>query len=139
MYLLDTDTLTWFHAGHPRVVERVRQVGEAAVATTVIGEIETLRGRPAFLLKASDREQLLRAQELLQKSKELLARITAVPVDNAAAAVFEKLLQNKKLKKIGRADLLTASIALARRDILVTRNLRHFQQVPGLHVENWVD
>ena len=139
MYLLDKDTLTWFHAGHPRVVERVRQVGEGAVATTVIGEIETLRGRHSFLLKASDREQLLRAQELLQRSKELLARITVVPVDAAAAAVFVKLLQNKKLKKIGRADLLIASIVQARRDILVTRNLRHFQQVPGLHVENWID
>jgi tRNA(fMet)-specific endonuclease VapC len=139
MYLLDTDTVTWFHTGHPRVVERVRQVGEEAVATTVIGEIETLRGRHAFLLKASDREQLLRAQELLQRSKELLDHITVVPVDDAAASVFEKLLQSKKLKKIGRADLLIASIALARRDILVTRNLRHFQQVPGLHVENWVD
>ncbi len=139
MYLLDTDTLTWFHTGHTRVVERVRQAGEEAVAITVIGEIETLGGRHAFLLKASDREQLLRAQDLLQKSKELLACITVVPVDGAAAAVFEKLLQNKKLKRIGRADLLTASIALARRDVLVTRNLRHFQQVPGLHVENWVD
>jgi tRNA(fMet)-specific endonuclease VapC len=41
--------------------------------------------------------------------------------------------------KIGRADLLVASIALANRATLVTRNLRHFREVPGLSLENWVD
>ena len=40
---------------------------------------------------------------------------------------------------MGRADLLIASIVLARQAILVTRNLRHFRQVPGLAIVNWVD
>jgi tRNA(fMet)-specific endonuclease VapC len=35
--------------------------------------------------------------------------------------------------------LLFASTALASRSTLVTRNVRHFAQVPGLTVENWVD
>jgi tRNA(fMet)-specific endonuclease VapC len=43
------------------------------------------------------------------------------------------------LKKIGRADLLIASIARANKAILVTRNLKDFRQVPGLQVENWAD
>jgi tRNA(fMet)-specific endonuclease VapC len=43
------------------------------------------------------------------------------------------------LRKIGRADLLIASVTLANRATLVTRNTRHFKQVPGLRVENWVD
>jgi tRNA(fMet)-specific endonuclease VapC len=139
MYLLDTDTLTWFHLGRPGVIEGVRRVGEDNIATAVITEIEVLRGRHAFVLKANGRDELLRAQLLLQSSKDLLAQMTVVNIDAAAAAEFEKLLQNKKLKKIGRADLLIASIALARRDVLVTRNLRHFQQVPGLQLENWAD
>ena len=60
-------------------------------------------------------------------------------LDTAAAAEFDRLRQNKKLTKIGRADLLIASIALAHRATLVTRNLLHFQQVPGLRLENWAD
>ncbi len=40
---------------------------------------------------------------------------------------------------MGRADLLIASMALARRATLVTRNVRHFPPVPGLTVENWMD
>ena len=42
-------------------------------------------------------------------------------------------------KKIGRADLLIACIALAHGETLVTRNVRHFKQVPGLTIENWAD
>jgi predicted nucleic acid-binding protein len=32
-----------------------------------------------------------------------------------------------------------ASIVLSRDLILVTRNVRHFQRVPELSVENWID
>ena len=60
-------------------------------------------------------------------------------VDDAAADEFDRLRQNKKLKKIGRPDLLIACIALANNATLVTRNLRHFRQVPGLQLENWAD
>jgi tRNA(fMet)-specific endonuclease VapC len=62
-----------------------------------------------------------------------------VPLDTLAAAEFDRLRENKKLKKIGRADLLFACIALAQRATLVTRNLKHFRQVPGLQLENWAD
>ncbi len=56
-----------------------------------------------------------------------------------AAAEFDRLRENRKLRKIGRADLLIACVALANRATLVTRNLKHFRQVPGLQVEDWVD
>ena len=35
--------------------------------------------------------------------------------------------------------LLIASIALANNAILVTRNVRHFRQVHGVSLVNWVD
>jgi predicted nucleic acid-binding protein len=57
-------------------------------------------------------------------------------IDATAATVFDQLRQNKKLKKIGRGDLLIAAITLANRATLVTRNLKDFRQVPGLQVEN---
>jgi tRNA(fMet)-specific endonuclease VapC len=130
MYLLDTDTLTRAHMGHSRVVARVQQAGEANVATTVITAIEIVRGRHDFLLKASDGDQLLRAQELLRLSEMLLQEIEITHIDAAAAGEFDKLRQNRKLKAIGRKDLLIACIALAQKATVVTRNLRHFQQVP---------
>jgi len=53
--------------------------------------------------------------------------------------LFDSLRKNKKLKKIGRRDLLIAAISLAERATLVTRNLKDFRHVPGLQVENWAD
>jgi tRNA(fMet)-specific endonuclease VapC len=139
MYLLDTDTLTYVHAGHPRVLERLRQLDDPDVGTTIITRIELLRGRFEFVLKAANSTELLKAQQLLLRTDELLAQTLVVPLDDAAAAVFDRLRAVRRLRQIGRADLLIASIALAHRATLVTRNVRHFRQVPGLTVLNWVD
>lgn len=139
MYLLDTDTLTHLHKGHPRVIDRLSRITDPNVGTTIITKIELLRGRFDYALKAATSAKLLRAQQLLARTEQLLEQITIVPFDRDAAVQFDRLQKVKSLKKIGRADLLIASIALANRATLVTRNLRHFRKVPGLKVENWVD
>jgi tRNA(fMet)-specific endonuclease VapC len=139
MHLLDTDTLTHLHAGRPQVVAHLATLSDPDVGTTIITKIELLRGRFDFVLKAATSSDLLRAQQLLLRTEELLAQIVIVPLDAAATLQFERLQTLKGVRKIGRADLLIASIALARQATLVTRNLRHFRHVPGLHLTNWVD
>jgi len=139
MYLLDTDTLTHLHAGQPRVIARLRELVDPDVGTTIVTKIELLRGRHDFLLKAATGDELLRAQRWLARTEELLAQILIVPFDAVAAAQFDHLRNAKNLRKIGRADLLIASIALGHNAVLVTRNVGHFHQVPGLKVTNWVD
>jgi tRNA(fMet)-specific endonuclease VapC len=140
MILLDTDIVSLFHAGHPRVTQRIEEVrASELIGTTVITRAEILQARFDFLLKAADGEQWQRAQHWLSESESLLADLPTTYVDTAAAAEFDKLRQLKTLRKIGRADLLIASIALSRQATLVTRNLRHFRSVPGLRVENWAD
>ncbi|MBY0528044.1 MAG: type II toxin-antitoxin system VapC family toxin [Gemmataceae bacterium] len=140
MYVLDTDILSLVYTGHPKVASRKATVLAGEVAITVITWIEMLQGRFEFLLKAADREQLLRAQSLLIRTKQHLEEIeTILPINAAAAVEFERLTQDRRLKKIGRADLLIASIVRAEKATLVTCNLRDFRQVPGLQIENWAD
>jgi tRNA(fMet)-specific endonuclease VapC len=139
MYLLDTDTMTHAHLGHRKVAARIEQVGERNVATTIVTAIEILRGRHEYILKAADGSQLLRAQQLLNASEEMLMDIQIVRVGAQAAAEFDRLRQIKTLKKTGRADLLIGCITLAHRATLVTRNDDDFRQIPGLKIENWVD
>jgi tRNA(fMet)-specific endonuclease VapC len=136
--ILDTDIFTLLTKPHPHVAERRRQC-EDTVALTLVTRIEVLGGRFAFILKAPDGNQLRIAQQRLEQSEQNLSRFLLLPLDAAAAAEFDRLLQNKKLKKIGRPDLLIAAIALARRATVVTRNVQDFRQVPGLRVENWAD
>jgi tRNA(fMet)-specific endonuclease VapC len=138
--VLDTDTLSLVFKGHPRVTSRRDTVPAGEVAIAIVTRIEMLQGRFDFLMKAADREQLLRAQGLLEKTEQALDEIeTILPITGAAADEFERLVVNRKLRKIGRGDLLIASIALANHVTLVTRNTRDFRQVPGLRVENWAD
>lgn len=139
MHLLDTDTLTRLHNGHPRVVKQLQQLADPDVGTTIITKAEILRGRFSFLLKASSGNELLRAQYLLQRSEELLAQLQVVSLDANAAQQFVQLRANKRLRRVGHADLIIASITLAHRATLVTRNLKHFRQIPRLTTVNWID
>jgi predicted nucleic acid-binding protein len=100
---------------------------------------EILRGRFKSLLKAADEEDLKKAMERFQQAEEMLADFLILPVDDGAVKQFGRLRKEKKLKKMGRADLLIACIALAQDALLVTRNEKDFKLVPGLRLENWVD
>ena len=139
MHLLDTDTLTHLHAGHPHVIERIRQTDDPDIGITIITKIELLRGRYDFLLKASTGDELLRAATWLRRSEELIEQLLIVSLDEASAMLFDRLRTQPTLRKIGRADLLIASICLANHAVLVTRNMRHFRVIPALHLVNWVD
>ena len=139
MHLLDTDTLTHLHAGHPRVIARLHETDDPIVGTTIITKSELLRGRIDFLLKAATGAQVRRAQQSLVRTEELLAQILIVKFDESAEQHFTRLRANRAHRKIGLADLLIASIVLANRATLVTRNLRHFHQIRGIRVVNWVD
>jgi tRNA(fMet)-specific endonuclease VapC len=137
MTLLDTDVLSLLMAGNERLAQRVHEAGDVAI--TIISRIEVLQGRFASILKAADGAKLLEAQDWLGRNEAFIQDLEVVPFDATATGEFDRLRQDKKLKKIGRADLLIACIALAHGATLVTRNLRHFRQVPGLKLENWAD
>lgn len=139
MYLLDTDTLTHLHAGNSNVLERLKSVIDVEVGITIITRVEVLRGRIDYLVKAESGTSLLKAQELLFRTETLLSELLIIPIDRSASIEFDRLRDVSKFRKIGRADLLIASITLANKATLVTRNLRHFKQIPGLKLENWVD
>lgn len=139
MHLLDTDTLTHLYAGNQRVAEQLRTVSDSEIGITIVTKIELLRGRMDYVLKAATGTDLLRAQELLLRTEDLLSQVLVVPISPPALVQFERLSSIKGTRKIGRADLLIASIAIANKAVLITRNLRHFRQVPDLIVANWVD
>ena len=138
MILLDTDTFSLLAAGNPSVAARLAAATDE-VAITIATRVEALQGRIAFLMRAADGADLLRAQQWLQRTEADLARLPVVPLDAAAAGEFDRLRATKGLKRIGRGDLLVASIALPNRATLVTRNLKDFRKIPALQIENWAD
>jgi|SRR5437870_1203368 len=139
MHLLDTDILSLVYKDHSAVVANLQTLPKEEVGTTIVTEIEMLRGRYDFLFKAANAAELVKAQELLVRTKDFLAKIAVIPLDMAAAQIFDRLWATKGVKKLGRADVLTASIALAHKATLVTRNLRDFKRIPNLKVVDWAD
>ncbi len=139
MHLLDTDILSLLQRGNAKVVKALEASDDSALAITLITKIELLRGRYDFVLKAANGEQLLRAEKWLKETEVFLAKTPVIYPDTAAATQFDRLRLMKRLRKIGRADLLIASIVLANDATLVTRNVRHFKQIPDLKIVNWAE
>jgi tRNA(fMet)-specific endonuclease VapC len=62
-------------------------------------------------------------------------KIDLLDFDVAATREFERLVALKL--RIGTLDQKIAAIALARNATLLSRNLKDFEKVPGLRVEDW--
>jgi tRNA(fMet)-specific endonuclease VapC len=58
--------------------------------------------------------------------------------DAEAFGVVRAALERER-RVIGPYDMLIASQALTRDLTLVTNNMREFERIPGLRLENWVD
>ncbi len=69
----------------------------------------------------------------------LLAAVPVVVITLPIMRVFAEVDARLRAagNKIPTSDLLIASTALARGDEVLTGNLRHFRQVPGLTVHEW--
>jgi tRNA(fMet)-specific endonuclease VapC len=66
--------------------------------------------------------------------------IPIVDFDIFAAEEFGEI--QSELRRIGKptgeVDAFIASVARSRNDILVTNNLKHFVNIAGLELENWI-
>jgi tRNA(fMet)-specific endonuclease VapC len=72
--------------------------------------------------------------------EQMAARLEIAPFEALAAAHFGQL--RAELYRIGKPispyDMMIAGHARSMGFILVTNNLKEFERVPGLRVENWV-
>jgi tRNA(fMet)-specific endonuclease VapC len=72
----------------------------------------------------------------LAKLAEFFREWQVVRFDTRAAQEFTRL--RKQRRRLGASDLKIAAIALVNSALLLTANLRDFQQVPGLRIDNWL-
>jgi tRNA(fMet)-specific endonuclease VapC len=134
MYLFDTDVISRVvKAAPPRsLIDRLSGVPRALQFTTSINAAEIFYGAS----RTGRREEIVRAFE-----EQVLSRVTVLPFDLESARVFGRLkasLENRGLPR-SEPDLRIAAIALQHRLTVVTGHVRHFQGIPGLAVENWLE
>lgn len=129
-YLLDTDTCSFAVMGHPKVFTMLDRLEREswAISSLVFAELDyglvrsTLLPRSALALE------------------KFLASAAVVAFDHKAAreAARVRAHQDQIGKTSGAVDQLIAGHALALGLVLVTANTKHFENVPGHVVENWL-
>lgn len=135
LYVLDTDTLTLYERAHPVVTQKVAGHDPADVVIAVITVEEQLTGWYTFLRGAKTPVKVAAAYDRLLQAVKFLGSLPILPFNAAAIGRYQNL-QSLKLN-VGKQDLRIAAIALEHGAVVVTRNLRDFQRVPGLTVEDW--
>jgi tRNA(fMet)-specific endonuclease VapC len=128
MKILDSDHWIALLRGTLDLRGRVAADAELAITTISIGEL------------VYGAERSARPAEKLLELDTLLATITVVAYDDAAAHRFGtlKMTLERRGERLADADLQIAAIVLSRGVPLVTHNGRHFARVPGLTLEDWL-
>jgi tRNA(fMet)-specific endonuclease VapC len=94
-----------------------------------------MRGWLAVLHKARSDKRLLLAYAELQLMLRDFCNLNVLPFEAAALSEFNRLRRQKI--RIGTMDLRIASVALVTQSTLLSRNIRDFEKVPGLLLEDW--
>jgi tRNA(fMet)-specific endonuclease VapC len=135
-FLLDTDNLSLVQQGHSTVLNRVNRTPLADMALCTVTLWEQMQGWQSSLTRARDRQQIAQAHErLVVRLLPTWRKFTAVAMTEPAILRFENLITLKL--NVGPMDLRIAAVTLESGLIVVTRNLRDFQRVPTLMVEDW--
>lgn len=133
MICLDTDVLSVFlrRGAPPPAQRRLAEITASGHFTTSItlGELlyGAVRRRSASLVRAI--EEYVRGE------------VSILPFDEPAAESYAdiRVTLEAEGRRLDEADLRIAAICVARDLTLVTGNVRHFERVPGLRVENWLE
>ena len=131
-YLLDTNICIYLIKKRPpEVLERFRQQLPQDVAISTITLFELQYGVEKSQYPQRSRDAL--AKFLLPLNLINLNRSSAIE-----AAIIRAQLEKKGMS-IGPYDLLIAGLARSQDMTLVTNNIKEFERVVSLHLENWVE
>lgn len=131
-YLLDTNICIYLIKKRPsNVLSRFRRYKPRDVATSIITLFELEYG-----IQKSKYQQ--RSKDALVKFLKPLNIINLDYSSVAESAAIRAQLEQKGTP-IGSYDLLIAGIARSRGMTLVTNNIKEFERVEGVLLENWIE
>jgi tRNA(fMet)-specific endonuclease VapC len=133
--LLDTDHVSLHERGHLPLRTRLASFPPEEVAVSVVTVEEVLRGRLAILARRAEGEARVHAYTKFLETVQFFSTIPVVPFDMACERQFQALRAMRL--RVGSRDLRIAATALLHSVVLITRNRRDFEQVPGLRLDDW--
>ena len=131
-YMLDTNICVYAIKNNPeQVLEKLKQNLSNGVCISAITLAELQHG----VEKSMNPEK--NSMALLQ----FLSILDILPFDDLAAVEYGKICAylQKRGTPIGTMDMLIAAHAKTENLIIVTNNVREFERVPNLKIENWAN
>jgi predicted nucleic acid-binding protein len=134
MFLLDTNVLSEVMRPRP-APEVIRRLLQCTSQTLFASEVTRFELRFGAALRADASVFWARV------ARDVLPLVTWLPVDAAVSSRAGDIAaaQRRAGRPAGSLDPLIAATALVGGLPLVTRNVQHFDQVPGLRVQNWFE
>lgn len=128
-FLLDTNICIFFLQGKYGIKEKIQQVGRKNCCISEITIAELLYGAAYS-----------KSEKHLHDVDIIMENLTVVPIFNALPTYAEiKASLRRTGQMIEEFDMLIGSSAVHHGYIMVTENLDHFERIPGIEIENWVE
>lgn len=129
-YLLDTNICIYIIRKKPKkVLEKFKKFnpGEIGISAITLAELEYGVAKSQH----PDKNQ--------QALAEFTLPLDVLPFDHNAAQAYGSIrtLLEKKGTPIGSMDLMIAAHAMSLNTTLITNNVREFERVKGINIENW--
>ncbi len=131
-YVIDTTLLIAAERGYVDIKTNVKKHFNSPCFLSVIGVSELLHG----VRRADDPAIRAHRSAFVE---EILQKLPILPIDVATARIHAQLWADLAAKgvMIGAHDAWIAASCLAHGHTVITANIREFDRVPGLSVENW--
>jgi len=128
---LDTNICIYFLKGvHPQIRTRLLNLGPEDVKIPSIVMAELFYGAAKSERKQENRDRI----------SQFLEPLEIVPFDEASALCYADIRSQTERKgtPVGPNDLVIAATVISQDGILITNNLREFQRISQLAIENWL-
>ena len=136
MNIVDTDVLIQFLRGNPSALDFIKKIleQERIIHTTIYNVGELYKGVYESINPAKTEREV---NDFLDDCDIIYPDLESQKIWAQITTELKKTYGKQFMKDIGDIDQLIASIVLARKDKLITRNIKHYNKIRGLEIENW--
>jgi len=131
MIFLDTDIISYYFEANTKVKEKILEIIDKNenICTTTINIYEILKG---FKWKGNKKKE--------DQFKEFLEDVVVFTIDDDVIDIAANLYADlrKDGRTIGDADILIAAIVIKNQGTLISNNIKHYEGIKRLNMENWL-
>lgn len=129
-YLLDTNICIYYFKGQFELKDKIEKIGFHKFAISEITLAELIYGA----------EKSQKVAQNIKVVEEFTEKITIIPIfDSIRIYGKEKARLKSKGTIISDLDLFIGTTAIVNDMILVTRNVKEFERLENIKIENWID